>query len=59
MFFELLRLAIRNSDKTALPTLIKPLFAFYLEVFDLRHALQLRSLEMKVGDPRATFHLIG
>lgn len=49
LFFDLLRLAIRNADKAALPLLIKSLFAFYLEVFDMRHSLQLRGLEKDVS----------
>lgn len=44
-FFDLLRLVLKNSDRTALPSLIKPIFAFFLDVFDLRHRLQLRRVE--------------
>ncbi|CAD6568277.1 MAG: snoRNA-binding rRNA-processing protein utp10, partial [Tremellales sp. Tagirdzhanova-0007] len=38
-FFELTRLTLRNADREALPSLVKPVFAFFLEVFDLRHRL--------------------
>jgi U3 small nucleolar RNA-associated protein 10 len=36
-FFALLRHTLRNADRKALPGLTKPLFAFFLDVFDLRH----------------------
>jgi U3 small nucleolar RNA-associated protein 10 len=43
-FFDLLRLVLRNADRAALPSLIKPVFAFFLDVFDLRHRLQLKGV---------------
>lgn len=36
-FFALLRHALRNADRKALAGLTKALFAFFLDVFDLRH----------------------
>ncbi|GMK56611.1 hypothetical protein CspeluHIS016_0304510 [Cutaneotrichosporon spelunceum] len=36
-FFALLRHALRNADRKVLPGLTKQLFAFFLDVFDLRH----------------------
>lgn len=36
-FFALLRHTLRNADRKVLPGLTKPLFAFFLDVFDLRH----------------------
>lgn len=44
-FFDLLRLVLKNSDRNALPGLIKAIFAFFLDVFDLRHRLQLRQID--------------
>ena len=42
-FFELTRLTLRNANREALPSLMKPVFAFFLDVFDLRHRLRERS----------------
>lgn len=36
-FFALLRHVLRHADRTALPTQTKSLFAFFLDVFDLRY----------------------
>lgn len=36
-FFALLRNALRHADRKALPALTKPLFSFFLDVFDQRH----------------------
>lgn len=44
-FFDLLRLVLRNADRASLPGLMKQIFAFFLDVFDLRHRLQLKSYE--------------
>lgn len=40
-FFALLKHALRHADRAALPALTKPLFAFFLDVFDLRHGSKL------------------
>jgi U3 small nucleolar RNA-associated protein 10 len=48
-FFHLLRLTLRNADRAVLPTLIKTIFAFFLDVFDLRHKLQSRALDLEVS----------
>lgn len=48
-FFDLLRLTLRNADRQALPALIKPVFAFFLDVFDLRHRLQLQGFDAEVS----------
>jgi U3 small nucleolar RNA-associated protein 10 len=48
-FFHLLRLTLRNADKANLPTLVKPIFAFFLDVFDLRHRLQKRGIDQDVS----------
>ncbi|KAK8849743.1 hypothetical protein IAR55_005078 [Kwoniella newhampshirensis] len=39
-FFDLLRLTLKNANREDLPGMIKPVFAFFLDVFDLRHRLQ-------------------
>jgi len=44
-FFDLLRLVLRNADRASLPGLMKQIFAFFLDVFDLRHRLQLKSFD--------------
>ncbi|KAK4685034.1 U3 small nucleolar RNA-associated protein 10, partial [Tremellales sp. Uapishka_1] len=49
-FFDLLRLTLRNADRKALPTLVKPVFAFFLDVFDLRHRLQSQGYDSEVVD---------
>ncbi|KAL1412540.1 snoRNA-binding rRNA-processing protein utp10 [Vanrija albida] len=36
-FFYLLRQTLRHGDSKAIPSHTKPLFAFFLEVFDIRH----------------------
>ena len=48
-FFHLLRLTLRNADRDALPTLVKPIFAFFLDVFDLRHRLQQQGVDASVS----------
>lgn len=40
-FFALLKHALRHADRAALPALTKPLFAFFLDVFDMRHGSKL------------------
>ncbi|RXK39692.1 hypothetical protein M231_03047 [Tremella mesenterica] len=47
-FFDLLRLTLKHADKTILPSLMKGIFAFFLEVFDLRHQLQRREISPEV-----------
>lgn len=42
-FFALLKHALRHADRSVLPGLTKPLFAFFLDVFDLRHGSKLPS----------------
>jgi len=49
-FFHLLRLTLRNADRAVLPGLIKTIFAFFLDVFDLRHRLQAKALDAEVID---------
>lgn len=44
-FFDLLRSVLKNADRTALPSLLKPIFAFFLDVFDLRHRLQIKHFD--------------
>lgn len=44
-FFDLLRSVLKHADRTALPTLLKPVFAFFLDVFDLRHRLQIKAVD--------------
>ena len=39
-YFHLLRLTLKNADRAVLPTLLKTIFNFFLDVFDLRHRLQ-------------------
>lgn len=51
-FFHLLRLTLRNADKQNLPTMVKPIFAFFLDVFDLRHRLQKRGVNQDVSKRR-------
>ena len=51
-FFHLLRVTLRHADKVTLPTLVKPIFAFFLDVFDLRHRLQKRDFDQVVSLPR-------
>lgn len=48
-FFHLLRLTLRNADRQNLPSMIKSIFAFFLDVFDLRHRLQKRDVDQDVG----------
>ncbi|KAL7425209.1 snoRNA-binding rRNA-processing protein utp10 [Cryptotrichosporon argae] len=43
-FFLLLRQTLKHADRTALAALLKPVFAFFLDVFDLRHRLSLRAV---------------
>jgi len=50
-FFHLLRVTLRHADKQTLPTLVKPIFAFFLDVFDLRHRLQKRNFDQVVSFP--------
>lgn len=47
-FFHLLRLTLKNADRAVLPTLIKTIFAFFLDVFDLRHKLHSKSMDLEV-----------
>ena len=44
-FFDLLRSVLKHADRTALPLLLKPVFAFFLDVFDLRHRLQIKGVD--------------
>lgn len=48
-FFHLLRLTLRNADRKALPTMVKQIFAFFLDVFDLRHRLQAKGTSVEVS----------
>jgi U3 small nucleolar RNA-associated protein 10 len=48
-FFHLLRVTLRHADKQNLPTMVKPIFAFFLDVFDLRHRLQKRNFDQVVS----------
>ncbi len=48
-FFDLLRLTLRSANRDALPALIKPVFTFFLDVFDLRHRLQQQGFDMDVS----------
>lgn len=48
-FFHLLRLTLRNADRQNLPSMIKSIFAFFLDVFDLRHRLQKRGVDQDVS----------
>ncbi|ORY34663.1 U3 small nucleolar RNA-associated protein 10 [Naematelia encephala] len=45
-FFNLLRLTLRNADRQAMPGLLKAVFAFFLDVFDLRHRLQKQGFDI-------------
>lgn len=47
-FFEMLRLTLKNATRDDLPSMLKPVFAFFLDVFDLRHRLQLKGVDTKV-----------
>ncbi|OWZ73272.1 U3 small nucleolar RNA-associated protein 10 [Cryptococcus neoformans] len=47
-FFEMLRLMLKNAAREDLPNMLKPVFAFFLDVFDLRHRLQLKGVDTKV-----------
>jgi U3 small nucleolar RNA-associated protein 10 len=38
-----------NADREALPSLVKTVFAFFLDVFDLRHRLQQQGFDTEVG----------
>lgn len=38
---------LKNADRVALPTLLKPIFAFFLDVFDLRHRLQSKAVSQE------------
>jgi U3 small nucleolar RNA-associated protein 10 len=49
-YFHLVRLALRNADRATIPSLIKPVFAFFLDVFDLRHRLQKQAMDANVSD---------
>jgi U3 small nucleolar RNA-associated protein 10 len=49
-YFHLVRLALRNTDRATIPSLIKPVFAFFLDVFDLRHRLQKQAMDAIVSD---------
>lgn len=49
-YFHLVRLALRNADRATIPSLIKPVFAFFLDVFDLRHRLQKQAMDADVSD---------
>lgn len=62
-FFHLLRATLRHADKVTLPILVKPIFAFFLDVFDLRHRLQKRDFDRVVSfhrdlATRLTFQVI-
>ncbi|EAL19068.1 hypothetical protein CNBH1700 [Cryptococcus deneoformans B-3501A] len=47
-FFEMLRLTLKNAAREDLPSMLKPVFAFFLDVFDLRHRLQLKGVDTRV-----------
>ncbi|WVQ84520.1 hypothetical protein IAT38_006674 [Cryptococcus sp. DSM 104549] len=49
-FFEMLRLTLRNAAREDLPGMIKPVFAFFLDVFDLRHRLQIKGVDAETID---------
>ncbi|WWC65921.1 uncharacterized protein I303_108543 [Kwoniella dejecticola CBS 10117] len=44
-FFDLLRLTLKNASRDELPGMMKNVFAFFLDVFDLRHRLQSRQVD--------------
>ncbi|WVF68418.1 hypothetical protein IAT40_003183 [Kwoniella sp. CBS 6097] len=44
-FFDLLRLTLRNAAREELPGMLKPVFAFFLDVFDLRNRLQIKGVD--------------
>ncbi|WWC92888.1 uncharacterized protein L201_007850 [Kwoniella dendrophila CBS 6074] len=44
-FFDLLRLTLKNATREELPSMMKNVFAFFLDVFDLRHRLQSRKVD--------------
>ncbi|WVQ95966.1 hypothetical protein IAU59_003065 [Kwoniella sp. CBS 9459] len=44
-FFDLLRLTLRNAAREELPGMLKPVFSFFLDVFDLRHRLQIKGVD--------------
>lgn len=48
-FFHLLRLTLKNADRAVLPTLLKTIFAFFLDVFDLRNKLSSKSFDAEVS----------
>ena len=39
-FFDLLRLTLKHAERSVIPGMLKPIFAFFLDVFDLRHRLR-------------------
>ncbi|WVQ74325.1 U3 small nucleolar RNA-associated protein 10 [Cryptococcus sp. DSM 104548] len=45
-FFEMLRLTLKNASREDLPSMLKPVFAFFLDVFDLRHRLQKKNADL-------------
>ncbi|WVN90881.1 uncharacterized protein L203_106124 [Cryptococcus depauperatus CBS 7841] len=47
-FFEVLRLTLKHAVKEELSGMLKPVFAFFLDIFDLRHQLQLKSVNANV-----------
>lgn len=47
-FFALLKHALRHADRKALPGLTKQLFAFFLDVFDVRHGSTLAADTLEV-----------
>nr|XP_019009268.1 uncharacterized protein I206_05916 [Kwoniella pini CBS 10737]OCF48049.1 hypothetical protein I206_05916 [Kwoniella pini CBS 10737] len=47
-FFDLLRLTLKNSSRDELPIMMKSIFAFFLDVFDLRNRLQSRQVDLDV-----------
>ncbi|WRT69783.1 uncharacterized protein IL334_006774 [Kwoniella shivajii] len=44
-FFDLLRLTLKNASRDELPGMMKSVFAFFLDILDLRHRLQLRQVD--------------
>jgi U3 small nucleolar RNA-associated protein 10 len=61
-FFHLLRVTLRYADRQNLPAMVKQIFAFFLDVFDLRHRLQKRDFDQAVShvlDPVCTADILG
>ncbi|TYJ57970.1 U3 small nucleolar RNA-associated protein 10 [Cryptococcus floricola] len=47
-FFEMLRLTLKNASREDLPSMLKPVFAFFLDVFDLRHRLEQKNVDLSM-----------